>query len=192
MSRRKPAAPLALCSALLLGACLSSAPALAGSDKGQGHGSAEHPGKGHKGQGHQPREQHPGGEHARPRIQQERQGGYDDRPDGHYHHDIFDRRASLGEVAAAGISAAMIHSLLGEQRSVLHVGAGQSLPPGIAKNLARGKPLPPGIAKQRVPDPLLHRLPRVDGYEWVRMGTTLILVGIATQVIEQVIEGVFD
>lgn len=25
----------------------------------------------------------------------------------------------------------------------------QSLPPGIAKNLARGKPLPPGIAKKR-------------------------------------------
>ena len=27
----------------------------------------------------------------------------------------------------------------------------QSLPPGIAKNLARGKPLPPGIAKRAVP-----------------------------------------
>ena len=35
----------------------------------------------------------------------------------------------------------------------------RSLPPGIAKNLARGKPLPPGIAKKMVPSSMLHDLP---------------------------------
>ncbi len=34
-----------------------------------------------------------------------------------------------------------------------------SLPPGIAKNLARGKPLPPGIAKKTVPASMLGQLP---------------------------------
>ena len=34
-----------------------------------------------------------------------------------------------------------------------------SLPPGIAKNLARGKSLPPGIAKQHLPLELQRALP---------------------------------
>ncbi|MBL1188575.1 hypothetical protein CIV90_26360, partial [Escherichia coli] len=42
----------------------------------------------------------------------------------------------------------------------------RSLPPGIAKNLARGKPLPPGIAKKMVPSSMLHDLPYYPGYEW--------------------------
>lgn len=41
-----------------------------------------------------------------------------------------------------------------------------SLPPGIAKNLARGKPLPPGIAKKMVPASMLGQLPSYPGYEW--------------------------
>lgn len=38
----------------------------------------------------------------------------------------------------------------------------QSLPPGIAKNVARGKPLPPGIAKRALPSGLLAIGPKVD------------------------------
>src|SRR5688572_22647168 len=41
-----------------------------------------------------------------------------------------------------------------------------SLPPGIAKNLARGKPLPPGIAKKQVPDDLIILLPVRSGTRW--------------------------
>lgn len=104
--------------------------------------------------------------------------------------EIFGRDASLNEVLQAGLSAALLRERLGD-RSTLRVGA-RPLPPGIAKNLARGKPLPPGIAKQGVPDPLLRQLPRVNGYDWVRLGTELVLVGAASQVIEQVISGVFD
>lgn len=37
--------------------------------------------------------------------------------------------------------------------------APQSLPPGIAKNLARGKALPPGIAKRAVPVELVTSRP---------------------------------
>ena len=36
--------------------------------------------------------------------------------------------------------------------------AAESLPPGIAKNVARGKPLPPGIAKRALPNDLVRAL----------------------------------
>jgi len=67
----------------------------------------------------------------------------------------------------------------------------ESLPPGIRKNLARGKALPPGIAKKMVPGPVLRELPRYDGYEWRVYGSDLVLVSMATEVIENVLEGVF-
>ncbi len=66
-----------------------------------------------------------------------------------------------------------------------------SLPPGIQRNLARGKPLPPGIAKKAVPEGMLARLPRYEGYQWVRAGTDLLLVVTATQVIADVLNDVF-
>jgi hypothetical protein len=47
----------------------------------------------------------------------------------------------------------------------------QSLPPGIAKNVARGKPLPPGIAKKAVPADLVALGPRLD------KDTSLAIVG---------------
>ena len=65
------------------------------------------------------------------------------------------------------------------------------MPPGIAKNLARGKPLPPGIAKQYVPGPMLARLPQHPGYEWRVVGSDLVLVGIQTAIVADVLVGVF-
>jgi len=72
-------------------------------------------------------------------------------------------------------------------------GKGQkSLPPGIAKNLARGKALPPGIAKQVLPVDLVRMLPAVPkGYERVYVSGKVLLVEIATQVIHDVLEDVF-
>lgn len=65
------------------------------------------------------------------------------------------------------------------------------LPPGIAMNLRRGKPLPPGIAKRYgLPGDLLGRLPRRDGYDWVVMGASILLVESATQVIAEVLDGI--
>ncbi len=66
---------------------------------------------------------------------------------------------------------------------------GQSLPPGIAKNLKRGKPLPPGIAKQVLPASLIDLLPPPPhGYERVAIDGRVLLIEIATQVIHDVLE----
>jgi hypothetical protein len=93
-------------------------------------------------------------------------------------------------VLAVGATAALVSAPLGGQTEPLVVGA-KPLPPGIQKNLARGKPLPPGIAKQRLPQSLSVRLPVVDGHDWIRIGTELVLVGLATNLVAQVIHNVF-
>lgn len=68
---------------------------------------------------------------------------------------------------------------------------GDSLPPGIRKNLARGKPLPPGIAKQLDPR-LANRLPRYDGYEWRQIDGDVVLAEVTTGIIESIIYDVLD
>ena len=68
----------------------------------------------------------------------------------------------------------------------------KSLPPGIAKNLARGKPLPPGIAKKAVPGSMLNQLPYYPGYEWEVIGDNLVLIALSTAIVTSVINGVFD
>lgn len=67
----------------------------------------------------------------------------------------------------------------------------RALPPGIRKNLARGKPLPPGIAKKVVKAPMLERLPTYPGYEWRRVGTDLVLIEVATQIVADVLANIF-
>lgn len=67
----------------------------------------------------------------------------------------------------------------------------ESLPPGIAKNLARGKPLPPGIAKKTVPASMLGQLPNYPGYEWRVVGDDLVLVALSTAIVTSIINGVF-
>lgn len=90
-------------------------------------------------------------------------------------------------LARAGISAEAARRLALEA----HVTGYRALPPGIAKNLARGKPLPPGIARKTVPSSLLGRLPHHAGYEWQVAGTDLILVAVATDIVAEVLSGVF-
>lgn len=67
----------------------------------------------------------------------------------------------------------------------------ESLPPGIAKNLARGKPLPPGIAKKTVPASMLGQLPSYPGDEWRVVGDDLVLIALSTAVVTTIINGVF-
>lgn len=96
--------------------------------------------------------------------------------------------ASLGvNLVAAGITAIAARDI------AINTGISgyKPLPPGIAKNLARGKPLPPGIAKQYVPGPMLARLPQHPGYEWRVVGADLVLVGIQTAIVADVLMGVF-
>ncbi|EOC0263618.1 anti-virulence regulator CigR family protein [Cronobacter dublinensis] len=68
----------------------------------------------------------------------------------------------------------------------------ESLPPGIAKKLARGKPLPPGIAKKSVPASMLNELPYYPGYEWKMVGDNLVLIALSTALVTAVINNVFD
>ena len=99
--------------------------------------------------------------------------------------------ASDPAAIAASLTAASIRASLGANVGVLHTGA-KPLPPGIQKNLARGKPLPPGIAKKAIPGGLFPHLPRVDGYEWIQVGTALVLAGVGTLIVKEIIENVFD
>lgn len=73
-----------------------------------------------------------------------------------------------------------------------HYSGYQALPPGIRKNLARGKPIPPGLQSRVVPGPLLQQLPYRSGYEWRVYGTDLVLVALATGVVEEVLDSIFD
>ena len=67
----------------------------------------------------------------------------------------------------------------------------KSLPPGIAKNLARGKPLPPGIAKQVLPHGLVALLPPVPhGYERIIVDGKVLLVEVVTHVIHDILEDI--
>ena len=68
----------------------------------------------------------------------------------------------------------------------------QSLPPGIAKKVARGKPLPPGIAKKTLPPSMINELPYYPGYEWRAVGDDLVLISLSTAIVTAVINGVFD
>ncbi len=63
------------------------------------------------------------------------------------------------------------------------------LPPGIAKKIARGGTLPPGIAKNTLPGGLLVQLPAGPGQEWRLVGTDLLIVNVASNVIVNVLKG---
>ena len=78
----------------------------------------------------------------------------------------------------------LIRSIFRDNRDLVQ--RGDSLPPGIRKNLARGKPLPPGIARQLDPR-LVNRLPHYDGYEWRQIDGDVVLAEITTGIIESII-----
>lgn len=61
--------------------------------------------------------------------------------------------------------------------------AADNLPPGIRKRLARGKPLPPGIAKRLLPTDLESRLPPRGGVIRQVIGSDVVLVAIATNIV---------
>jgi hypothetical protein len=121
--------------------------------------------------------------------------GYDSRG---RNYDYFDDRRDAsgrhrGGDAVTGLVYAGITATLAHGYAVDYGLTGySSLPPGIRKNLARGKPLPPGIEKKMVPGLLLGRLPRYPGYEWRVAGSDLILIGVATAVVADILYDVFD
>lgn len=78
------------------------------------------------------------------------------------------------------------------ERYVREKGIGtKSLPPGIAKNLARGKPLPPGIAKRGLPADLEGRLPKLrDGLQRIIVGDDVTIVEEGTRVVVDILKDV--
>lgn len=61
------------------------------------------------------------------------------------------------------------------------------LPPGIRMNMARGMRVPYGISYRSLPPQYVGYLPRYRGYEWRGYGTDLVLVGVGTAIIAEVI-----
>ena len=66
-----------------------------------------------------------------------------------------------------------------------------SLPPGIAKNLARGKPLPPGIAKKMAPIELRRRVPVcMNGWECILAGADMLILDAVHGTIADIVRNV--
>ena len=93
---------------------------------------------------------------------------------------------------SAVITAAERQTILGyfQQHPAVYAGA-KPLPPGIAKKIARGGALPPGIAKRYFPGDLIGLLPPRPGQQWVVVGTDVVLVQAATNLILDVLPKVF-
>lgn len=162
MSRSRPAVVLFASFSLLAGASAALAE--------PGHGKGGNP---HR---QAPHENHAG--HGDKRQMQ-----------GHGDHDPGRYSGYRGDYLYPGrIDEERIRRVLDDNRGYWNPGA--ALPPGIQKRLARGKPLPPGIAT-RLDGRLYGRLPYYDGYEWMQAGTELILVGVATGVIHEVVHDIF-
>lgn len=104
---------------------------------------------------------------------------------------------SDGVAAAAAAGAVLAGVLLSDaERTTItryfqtHRQPVSSLPPGIAKNLARGKPLPPGIAKKAAPNDLLRQLSIPRGYSLETVGTDVVLIEIGTRIVADILKDV--
>lgn len=85
------------------------------------------------------------------------------------------------------IEETVIRDIFRDQRD--YIGADDSLPPGIRKNLARGKPLPPGIAR-KFDGRVQSRLPSYPGYDWRQVGTDAVLINTTTGIVETIIDNI--
>lgn len=67
----------------------------------------------------------------------------------------------------------------------------QTLPPGIAKKVARGRPLPPGLARQPVPYEVRARLPYcTNGLECIMLGADMLILDAVHGVVRDIVRGV--
>jgi hypothetical protein len=67
------------------------------------------------------------------------------------------------------------------------IAGAKPMPPGIAKKIARGGAMPPGIAKRHFPTDLISRLPPRPGQQWLVVGTDILLVDAATQLVVDIL-----
>jgi hypothetical protein len=90
------------------------------------------------------------------------------------------------------ITAAERQTILGyfQQHQASYAGL-KPLPPGIAKKIARGGAMPPGIAKRYFPGQLIALLPPRPGQQWLIVGTDVLLIQAATNLILDILPRVF-
>lgn len=81
-----------------------------------------------------------------------------------------------GTPALGGPELSIVQTWLGANPGFV----AQPLPPGMRNRLAQGKPLPPGIARRAVPPDLIAVLPARPGYSYAYVGTSLVLIEVAT------------
>jgi hypothetical protein len=93
---------------------------------------------------------------------------------------------------SAVITAGERQTILGyfQQHPAYYAGA-EPLPPGIAKKVARGGALPPGIAKRYFPGELIGLLPARPGQQWIVVGTDVLLIQVATNLILDILPRAF-
>lgn len=93
---------------------------------------------------------------------------------------------------SAVITAGERQTILGyfQQHPAYYAGA-QPLPPGIAKKIARGGTMPPGIAKRYFPGELIGLLPPRPGQQWVVVGTDVLLIQLATNLVLDILPRAF-
>ncbi|WP_313651430.1 anti-virulence regulator CigR family protein [Pantoea sp.] len=155
--------PLVSLLALVLGLAVFASPGSANPGNGNGNGNGHHGNKGAHGN----------------------QGRHDDKPK--KRHQGPENRGQPDRVGS-DINFSRARTLAVNYGLVNY----PSLPPGIAKQVARGKPLPPGIAKKSLPASMINELPYYPGYEWRAVGNDLVLIALSTAVVTAVINGVFD
>lgn len=97
----------------------------------------------------------------------------------------------LTKAVVGGLITAAEKAIIGDylDRERTAFAGAKPLPPGIAKKVARGGALPPGIAKRGFPPGLLVELPARPGQKWRVVGTDILIVDIASNVIVDVLKG---
>lgn len=100
--------------------------------------------------------------------------------------------AGASVTLSAVITTGERQTILGyfQQHPAYYAGA-QPLPPGIAKKIARGGTMPPGIAKRYFPGELVGLLPPRPGQQWVVVGTDVLLIQLATNLILDILPRAF-
>ena len=66
------------------------------------------------------------------------------------------------------------------------------VPVELAKAFAPGRPMPSGMPVDELPRDLLAKLPAHRGYKYYRVGEDIALVDVATHMVADVIENVFN
>jgi Ni/Co efflux regulator RcnB len=156
--------------ALVLASVLAAGPALADKGGEHGHGNGHDAGPDKHGRGHE------GGDHGKRHVQDVPVGGYFNDRNRVAVRRYFADQYGHGKKCPPGLAKK-------------HNGC---MPPGQERHLAVGQPLPTGVTLYPVPQPVIVQLPPPPyGYRYARVGNDIVLVRSDTQLIVDIIAGLF-